>query len=263
MLLDGLTIWIFPTGLRLASERVANLLKLASFDHLFLNLPRRMESLIRALSEGAPYEWFMKRVSDSMVIREPLTSWEYRVQPILKAVRGIMNKRHRLGLWCYKSQRMEELSIRTAEKAARLILRSNLSGKVEVDEWMGMLTRFLEESGKSLKDEARYIAERFEGGIGVCLSDFYGRELGELLIKEGLDARFTYAFKPYHFTPLEVLLREFGRWRLRGLPPLEERVEELVRCHSEFVRDYILTSESYDEAYFRWLRDRVTWLRVR
>lgn len=248
--------------MRLASERVANLLRLASFDHLFLNLPRRLEGLVRALGEGAPYEWFMRRVSDLMVIREPLTSWEYRVQPILKIVRGIMNERHRLRLWCYKSQKMEESSIRMAERVARLILRLNVSGKIEVDEWGEMLTRFLEESGESLEDEARYIAERFEDGVGVCLSDFYGRELRELLIREGLDARFTYVFKPYHFTPLEVLLREFRRWRLRGLPPLKERVEELVRCHSEFIRDYVLTSGSYDEAYLRWLCDRAAWLRV-
>jgi hypothetical protein len=73
-----------------------------------------------------------------------------------------------------------------------------------------------------------------------------------------------YAFIPYYFTPLEVLIRETAI----ALEEKEkssignERIERLVRMHVEFIRDYVLVSENYDEAYFKWLRDKGSSRRV-
>ena len=103
-------VFALPTHLRVASERMAEVIRGSKFDALFLNLSRRLNVLVRALAEGVPYEEFIEMVRERALIPEPLSSWEYWVKPILLAVRGILNEKPELrygvinGLTSFSSQ---------------------------------------------------------------------------------------------------------------------------------------------------------------
>jgi len=257
------TIWVLPTYMKVASQKAAALLRNTEFDVLFLNLQRDLEGFVEALAEGAPYEWFMDRLQELKLLREPISSWEYRSKPILTVVRGLKQKRPNFKVWCYKQLSFAQLTAELAEKIARLVFRLISTGKMYSRDWRNLLQGFVEASSDAIEDEAKYIMERFDpNALSICISDFYGRDLKEKLKRGGLDAGLDYIFLPYHFTPLEILVRECGKERSKGLTMSDCRLFELAKAHAEFIRGYVVTSEDYDEAYFRWLHDEAKWLRL-
>ena len=259
-----LTIWVSPGSLRAASERVATLLESSEFDVLYLNLQRDLERILEELVEGVPYQSFIDRLLELKLITEPIRSWEYAVKPIVAVVRDLKRTRPYLRVWCYRQPIFAHLSARMAEEIARMILRSSLTGKIDVKEWRNLLTDFVEASEDALWDEANYIVSRFDHAVSsLCISDFHGRDLVEGLKRSGINVNLEYIFLPYFFTPLEILAHEFGRRHSEGSELSDNRISDLVKCHKEFVREYVLTSEDNDEAYFRWIRDNVKWLRPR
>jgi len=259
-----LRIWVSPSNLRAASEKAAALLRNSEFHVLYLNLQRDLEGMVEALAEGAPYEWFADRLLELKLIREPMRSWEYGVRPILTVMRGIKRKRPNLKVWCYRQPYFAHLSAQIAEEIARMILRLSLTGKINVREWRNLLANLVEASEEALQDEASYIVSRFDHkAFSICISDFHGRDLMERLKRSGLDVDLDYIFLPYYFTPLEILIHEFGRKHFEGSELTDSRISDLVKCHTEFVREYVVTSEDNDEAYFRWIHDNVKWLRPR
>jgi len=256
-------VFALPTHLRVASERMAEVIRGSEFDALFLNLSRRLNELVRALAEGAPYEEFIEMVRERALIPEPLSSWEYWVKPILLAVRGILNEKPELEIWCYKRPDIVQLSAEVAEDVARLVLRTCVTGRVDLEEWRILLRRFLEASSDSIREEAEYISERSRGKErAICISGITGRRLKEDLSRCMVDARLSYPIVPYHLTPIEVLMREVER-ELRGSVTEDDRFLQIIRCHVKFVRDYILTSRTYDEAYFKWAKHAASWMRFK
>jgi len=256
-------VFALPTHLRAASERMAEVLRGSEFDALFLNISRRLNKLVKALAEGAPYEEFIERAREEALIPEPLSSWEYAEKPILLAVKGILNERPELEIWCYKRPEAVQLSVRVAEEIARLVLRTCLTGKVDLDEWRSLLRRFSEASAGFLEDEAEYVAERARGKErAICISGINGRRLKEHLSRCKVKASLSYPVVPYHLTPIEVLVREVERERRSSVED-DERIIKIIRYHVNFVRNYILTSRTYDEAYFKWVKHVVSWMRFK
>ncbi|MGC8961109.1 MAG: hypothetical protein ACP5K1_01515, partial [Candidatus Bathyarchaeia archaeon] len=56
---------------------------------------------------------------------------------------------------------------------------------------------------------------------------------------------------PYLFTPLEVLKRLISIKGLSGVP--DETIEEYVKLHVGYVRDYVIPSKEFDAGYLKWL----------
>lgn len=252
-------IWVLPHNLRVASERAASLLRGADFDILYLHVPRELGWLIEDLALGAPYGQFIEEVKRLNLLREPIASWEYKIKPLLLAIRGLKLRRPGLKIICYRSCFLENLSTRDAEDIAALVLRVNITGRIDLKEWLDALHRMMDRMLKSIDYETDHILRTwFEWGRGrktICISDYSAKGLLRRIRESGIKASLRYIFTPYYFTPLEVLVREISRASERGATVNYERLKRLIFMHAEFVREYILTSGSYDEAYFRWLRD--------
>ncbi|MEM2162942.1 MAG: hypothetical protein QXR84_05090 [Candidatus Bathyarchaeia archaeon] len=251
-------VWFLPHNLKAAYERAATLLKSIDFNILYLHVPRELNWLINEIALGAPYEQFIEAVKKTNILRESIGSWEYRFKSILLAIRGLRLRRPNLKIICYRSSLSENLSTRNAEEIAKLILRVNITGKVDIEVWRNIVLSIINNVSSSADDESNYILKTFiESGCrqkAICLSDYPARRLVKRLREMGIKAFLRFIFTPYYFTPLEILIRESIAAMEKGLTISDERIESLVKTHAEFIRDYILTSDNYDEAYFKWLR---------
>jgi len=259
-----ISFWFLPSHLRIASERAYTLLRCIRFDVLYLNVTRKVEGLIYSLAEGAPYDWFIHEVVERGLVPEPAGSWEYWVKPILLAIRGILKENPRVKIFCYRQPYMAEFSARLAIEIARLTFRFISTGKTDLGKWRCLISHFLRVGGDAMRDEARYIMDRYEPEErGVCISDLGSRGLIDLLRDGGLELDSHYILLPYHFTPIEIITREIRRYKMRGLTMPDQRLLRLIREHTKFIRDYILLSRDYDEAYLRWIHDRARWIESR
>lgn len=254
-------IWVLPHNLRKAYERAANLLKEADFDNLYLNIRRDLEELIKDLALGAPYEKFIEEIRRLKILRENVDHWEKIIKPILLFLRGIKLKKPSLRIMCYKNPVFDDLFIREAEEIAILTFRVNSTDRVDVEEWRNLLYRIIDDATESIEDEANYILRTYgenvnKRGRTICLTDFSGKHLLRMIKSAGVDSIMRYIILPYYFTPLETLMRETAALLRRGFIISDERLTKLVRLHAEYIREYVLTSSEYDEAYERWLKDK-------
>jgi len=252
-------IWILPHNLRVAYERAAEILRGIDFEDLYLNLRRDLEELVEDLALGAPYENFIEQIRVRFP-REPISYWENTIKPMLLFLRGIKLRKPNLRIICYKDSAFDDFSIETAEKIAMLTFRVCSSGKVELEEWRKLIYEVMDKSFASVEDEVDYILETYNKAAGgrrsICISDFSGRYLLRKIRESGVNASLRYIFVPYYFTPLETLIRETAEKLKRGLTMDDERIVKLVRLHAEYIREYILMCANYDEAYFKWLKDK-------
>ena len=242
---------------------MAGIIRTSEFDALFLDLPRSLDDVVRALAEGAQYEPFLERIRELDLVPEPLSSWEYEVEPILLAVRGILNREPEPEVRCYRQTEFVQLSARLAEDVAKLVLRASVTGKVDIDEWRAIITELLRSGVDALDEETEYVSKRSIGKeTSICIAGMNARALRDRLSECNLNASLTYLLLPYHFSPIEVLTRTVER-ELEDPTADGERILQIVKCHLGFVREYVLTSRTYDEAYLRWVRDVAPWMRSR
>lgn len=263
MMVQGkIEIWILPNNLRVASERAAHILKNSEYEALFLDIRRELNDLVEDLALGAPYEHFIDEVRRLNILREPISSWEHQFKPIFSALRGLKIRSPCVRIFCYRSPRSEDSLIKRAEKIALLTLRINSTGKVDVKEWRETIYDSISESASYIDEAAEYILriyheENLRGKSTIIISDFSGRNLLKRLRDAGISASLRYLLLPYYFTPLETLIRETAVMLRKGSDIGDERIITLANLHADYIRNYILTSSDYDEAYFRWIKDRV------
>jgi len=91
--LGSIEIFAVPAHLRVASNRMARIIKSSESDALFIYLPQHLNDLIKSLAEGCPYEYLLDQVRESSLVPEPLGRWEYEMEPIFLAIRGISNRK--------------------------------------------------------------------------------------------------------------------------------------------------------------------------
>lgn len=254
-------ILVIPNHIKSAALRTAEHLEKMDYDTVFLNFSRNLEDGVRALAEGAPYDYVIQRLRDLKLVPEPMGAWEYGAKPILMALRGLLQKEPSLKIHCYRDPSFALLSAETAEKIALLILRTCSTGKINVDEWEDLLISLLEPEEKALKKEIDVIAREAESSEdGICISGFNGRYIRARLTERGHDVSLTYLYIPYHFTPLEILMREMRRATSRGDSLSHETITKLVKHHAQFIREYVIVNKNYDEAYRKWVCDKAPWL---
>jgi len=250
-------ILVIPNHIKGAALIAAEHLKRMDYDTVFLNFSRNLEEGIRALAEGAPYNYVIERLRGLKLIPEPVGAWEYSAEPILIALRGILRKRSNIKIHCYRDPSFDLLSAKMAEKIALLIFRACSTGKIDAEEWEALFISLLEPEEKALKKETGFIAREAESSEdGICISGFNGRHIRAHLRGEGYHASLTYLYVPYRFTPLEILMREMRRVASRSASLSHATITRLVECHVQFIREYVTVNEDYDEAYRKWVHDR-------
>ncbi|MBS7638411.1 hypothetical protein KEJ49_05980, partial [Candidatus Bathyarchaeota archaeon] len=163
-----------------------------------------------------------------------------------------------LAIRCYGSRGGQIARMEEALRLALLTLRTALRQVVEVDEWRDALYRSIVLEGDLIKEEARVIGEISALGDSICLADMGGRALKPHLARWGVEVRIHYAEGSFHFTPLAILKRKMATGYVGG-----QELERLVKCHIEYIRDYIYRFENRDRAYYEWVYDKIPWLRRR
>jgi len=243
-------------SLRISWIKMVAHLKKANYDRLFLNFPQNLEHLVTKLSQGRlAYEDFIDKVREEKLVPEPMGSWMYTAEPVLKSLKELKSWKVILKIHCYKDVEHNQLSAKIAGDIAALTLQTSLTEKVNVEEWKGTVVEGMERKQEALRAEADFIHER-ASNYSVCVSGFDEKSLKRRLIEDGEEVSLTNLEEFYYPTPLETLEERL----MEGDLP-DEEVRELVRDHVEYVRNYVLRSRNRDQAYYQWVYDKVPALR--
>ena len=252
-------IILLSPNLKIFSMKCAAYLmeRLGLYETLFLNIPKEMERFVSDLAEGLlSYELFMHDISTERLIPEPVESWEYTAEPLLRILPNLKSSDPELEIHCYSAKKHEFLLNEIAIRMACLTLQTAMTGRVNVGEWIELLEESLRFEREILAKKKSLIVD-WAYGKCICLSSLSGKRLKETLSQEEHLVTTKYIGGVYHFTPLEILERRWRREFLSG-----EEIERLVRCHLEYIRDYIYVSSNLDKAYYQWVHDKVPWLRT-
>lgn len=175
----------------------------------FLNFSRDLEESVGALAEGAPYDYIIERLMELKLIPEPLGAWEYGAKPILMALRGILQKKPNVKIYCYRDPSYDFISSKIAEKIAIMIFRVSSIERIETEEWEAVLNSLLEAEAKALPEETGLIMKMAESCENcICVAGFDGRRIRARLMEEDSEVSLAYMYVPYHFTPPKILMRE-------------------------------------------------------
>ncbi|MCX8175620.1 MAG: hypothetical protein N3E48_00085 [Candidatus Bathyarchaeota archaeon] len=244
----------FPK-LRKSYVKVGSWIKSIRYKALFLEFPRLLTDAVRSLGEGLPYNYVLSEVKKQGLIPEPVGSWEYYAEPILKSIPQAKQNNPNMDIYCYRSSAYEKFSADMAVKITLLTLRSIITGKVDVREWKKILIEELRFSFKALEEEVEYITEVAKNyDANVCLSGLAAKNIENLTRKEGFDVEVKYFDTPYYYTPLEVLRNKLKEELEEGRENPDHVFENLIKQHIYYIKNYILLSINPDDAYDKWLK---------
>lgn len=224
----------------------------SSYRDLFLNQPRDLEQHLSAVARNKlTYGDLIHKIMEEELIAEPIDGWRYPVEPLLKSLPRLKAKNKELTIHCCVNPAYYRLRIEKASELARLTLRSNMTGRVEVEEWKTTIMDLVNKKPEELEREVGVI-DRRAGERAVCISGYDGKSLEELLSEEGHEVTRIEVEEFYHPKPLERL--EGKLEKSRGKTP-EEEIKTLVREHLSYVKDFILQNRTRDQAYWKWAFD--------
>ncbi len=250
---------LFP-NLKTSSMKAAYQLKErgCDYDVVLLNAPVEMEELVMELViEQLSIDELFDEVGRLHMIPEPWGSWFYSMRPILESLPLIAKKFPSLMIGCYGSRDDAFASMEVSVRIASLILRMSITGEMELEKWREILQISQEVNREATERDTNAISLK-AGERTICLSDLGGRRLQKPLGREGLYVKPLYVEKPYHFNPLTILKRRMARG-----PVGDGELEELVRCHLEYVKNYIYRFRNRDRAHYEWEYDKIPLLRGR
>ncbi len=239
--------------LRKSFQKVANYLRQTRHDAVLIPIPRTLQTLIEEYVVGAPYELFIEKLKLSKLISEPLAPWTRVVEPLLYALREIKHKHQLLDIFCYGDPAYEEKSAQAAVKISMLTFDAASTGRIDLGIWRELLESELLMEAEAFEREASFTVDVAEGYSDVvCVSGVKGGAIFKRIRSAGHNAQLEYIDLPYFFPPLQILRNEIGL-EARGRRLSDDRMEELIREHVGYVREYILKSSDLDEAYLRWV----------
>jgi len=165
--------------------------------------------------------------------------------------------RHKNGMLLLQRYELYRFSADVASKIARLTLRASITRKIDLEDWKNILREGIKHKREALEKEVDSIHEKSSNECS-CASGLDGEQLEQCLIEKGRRVKLTNIEEFYHPTPLEILEERLAK---EDVP--DEEAEELVMDHTEFIRNYILTSKNRDQAYYQWVYDKFPSLRLK
>jgi len=214
--------------------------------HVLLRFPRTMEEYAAQLKEGLPYEYVMQALRKSKIIPEPQKAWEYSAEPLLRALSQIEEGE----IHCYQDLLYSQEEVKHLVETATLSLIGSITGRIDTERWRKLFEKDKEFRESALRREADFVitkAGSFESS--VCLANSNTDYLISELKLEGFEVTIKYIGLLPSSTPLETLRREVEKG-----DTTDERIQELVRLHIEYLTGYVLTSNNPDEAYQKWVQ---------
>ena len=233
-------------GLRSSAAKAARILADFGYDVIFLNLPMNLQLLISEYTSGSiSLRELISKVGKLRLIPESITSWLYLNEPLLKMLGRIDQP---IKAYCYVDVDYYHVLIEAAIRIARLTFKVNVTDRIDVNEWISVLRKHIRP--EVTEQEAEFISLKARGD-SICITGLSGWRIARILREFGHKVKVRSAERLYLFKPLEILeaLMESGQ--------LTRKVaEELIREHARFIRDYVLTSQSLDKAYYSWINAR-------
>ena len=243
-------------NLRTSYTKVVNYLKELGCDALFLNLPENLELLVRDLVENRlSYRAFIEEVRERKLVPEPIEGWRYTAEPILKALAEAKLHKPKLECYCYEDPKYTELSVDVSCEIATLTLRANIRKEIHLKDWRSILLKGISLRRDALSKEADSIHEKATGECS-CVSDLDGENLEQRLTEKGHETNLINVEEFYHRTPLEMLEERLAKGDISN-----EEAEKLVKDHLDYIENYILASRNRDQAYYKWVYEKVPSLR--
>ncbi|MBS7655732.1 hypothetical protein KEJ50_04435 [Candidatus Bathyarchaeota archaeon] len=249
-----LSIWVSPR-LRKAYLQLSKSLKSIFAELILLPLPKCITSFLKELINGAPYKCFLKRIEEEKIFYSSKI-FNYFYEDVLKACREIKKINPNLELACYKEDEGELSHFRSAVKFSILTFKNASKSKIDLNEWVSVLTENLRKTGEYLRRELKFIereAEKYEKTL--CISGFEGKYYFKHF-KNKLPVEIRYFALPYHFTPLETLTTLLTLEKSLNF----ERAMQLIKFHIDYVREYVLRYIDLDEAYEKWVNAKASWI---
>jgi hypothetical protein len=251
---------ILVPDLRSSAVNVVRLLRSGpDLDVLLLDFPETLEDEVNKLAEyQITYEQLIRTIRRKHVLPEPLESWTYIAEPILRALPRLGLMRPELEIRCYMPAESPFSAMESATKIARLAYRVKATGRVETDEWRGAITDSLTRSRELLDLEVSKLALIARRRDAACLAGLNAFRL-KRRIAEYWDIATVRSAEPlYYRTPLEVLLSLFSRSEIS-----DEQLSTLALAHVEYIYRYVLASRDRDEAHNRWVQENPRGKRAR
>lgn len=227
---------LFVPRLRIArSSLVSYLAERPGECRIALPYPKELEGYATGYARGK-LGWKRLLGGVAGILGPYAQPWLKIEEPLLRGLRLVADRRDYFGLFFYRSA---DAILRSAEaqlELVRLVLRSAIREEVDVDEWRELIAKI----GRSERGELyRQLEDLLEDGYSLVTES---REVaGGLSRRRGVPVREV--LRGYIRTPIEEL------WRSAEVD--EKAVEAFIR----YIRDYLVTSRSLDEAYFRWIVD--------
>ena len=236
---------------RRASEEALRELRRSRAQAVMLNLPENISGLVQDLVLGAiGYDDFLEEIEKKLP--SPASAWIKGYERILTS--GFEAEKIP-EVYCYGDVISFKAEAEEAVQLTLLTLRSIITNRVNVEEWLKILqerSRLREISSRREAEKVADISVRYEKT--VCISDRTPTHIKSRLEKERIKPRVHYLGQPYHFTPLEVLSRALSRRRVS-----REELERLIREHIEFVREYVYRKPML-EAIDEWSTKKLYWI---
>jgi hypothetical protein len=220
---------------------------------LLLDFPETLEDEVNKLAEyRITYEELIRTIRQKRILPEPLESWTYTAEPILRILPRLRLMRPELEICCYAPAESPFSAMESATRIARLAFRVRATGKVETDEWREAVASSLTRNRESLDLEFSKLAVRASGQDAACLAGLNAFRLKQRIAEYWDVARVRSADPFYYRTPLEVLLFLFSRREIS-----DEQLSMLALAHVEYVYRYVLASRDRDEAHKRWVQEKI------
>ncbi|MEM1655102.1 MAG: hypothetical protein QXU12_01195 [Nitrososphaerota archaeon] len=246
-------IIVKPPSMRASREAAAELRRIEP-EAVMLNLPESISNLVQDLaSENIEYDDFLEKVEERLP--SPAEAWLKGYEHLLLELRGL---RRGPDIYCYGDMIAFEIEARRAVDIARLTLRAMITGRVDADEWLSLLSeekRIAEIA--SIREAEKIVSVLMRYEKAICILEQAPAHLKERLIREGMKPKVRYVGQPYHFTPLEILRRKLAKGGVST-----EEVEALVKEHIKFIREYIYRKPLL-EALDEWSMNKLYWLHGR
>ena len=246
-------IILVPELRRSAVKAVSLLQDMSGLEVILLDLPETLEKEIGKLAAyEITYEELIRKIRQERLLPEPLESWTYLTEPVLRALPRLKLMRPELEVSCYTSSEAPFFAIENATKIARLAFRARATGRVKIDDWRSAITASLDRNQEVFDEEVSKLILRARGRDAACLAGLEAFRLKRRVAQHWDSATARSAEPFYHRTPLEMLLHLFSRGEVS-----DEQLSTLALAHVEYVYKYVLSSRDRDEAHSKWVKERI------
>ncbi len=243
---------IIVPNLRKAYIKASRILENNIYDCLFINFPKMIEKLFSLLlNDHIKYDEFILRIENFNLPYISSKSWLYIYEPLIEKIYSL--KWRKFKIFCYISNEDYFKSIDYSINSIALLLRTTLMNKIDKEKWLKQLFEEIKFDNELNEKTLKIIEnEAIKFNKSICISDFNGCFLEEKL-SEKFEVELIYSILPYFFTPLAILKRNLILKEKLN----DYEIEKLIFQQIDYIKNYVLLSDSIDEAYYKWVSKKL------